>query len=130
MHRNRPTVVLVMAIITIVFGGLGSLCGVCGLGFNSLYLTSSKGGTSPFAGVADIGDFIESRLPGYKAIEIGNAGLVLFFGIVLIAAGIGLLNMQSWRGGLASCMGSWPSCKTLATRFSRWALCCPLHRNG
>ena len=98
MARERPTIVTVMAILNMVIGGLGLLCGFCGLGAHLVIagLGSTRtvgGGPNP---IQDMLAYLNRELPGYQAIEIGRGALVLILGIVLIAAGIGLLMVQNW----------------------------------
>jgi hypothetical protein len=97
MKRVRPTSVTVMGILNIVFGSLSLLCMVC-MGISLLVLSSPDmlrlpNGVNP---VADMWDFMKREIPGYVAITIGSLVLGLIMSILLLTAGIGLLNMQNW----------------------------------
>jgi len=99
IYRQRPVAVLVMAILNFVFGGLGLLCLTCGaIGFLAAasLLKSipapSGGGPNPAAEITGMFDSI----PGYIPYMITTTILGVVMAIVLIVAGVGLLNMRPW----------------------------------
>src|SRR6516225_3245242 len=97
MPRNsRPPVILVMAILNFVFGGLLLLCGLCGLaGYAAIIgLVAQPGGGANSMG--DMTGFMDKEAPGWMAVEIGRGLLLILFGVLLVVAGMGLLKMQSW----------------------------------
>src|ERR1700730_2842880 len=97
MARNRrPTIILVMAILNMVMGGITLLCGICAAGGNALIAT--LGSTAQGAGnpVQDMTAFMNKEVPGWQGVEIGRGLVLLLFAVVLVSSGIGLLKMQSW----------------------------------
>jgi len=109
MNRERPTVLLVMAILNFVFGGLFIICGLCGMG--SVLFTgalfkgmssATKGTTGP--GQPDVfGEMsrVFDTIPGYYPVQIGSMLLLIVLNIVLVVAGIGLLQMKPWARWLS-----------------------------
>src|SRR5438105_717931 len=87
MPRPRPTAVTIIGISNIVFGGLGVLCGLCGISAYAL------GGA--VAG-RDLVEHMNQRIPGWYFWEVGKIAVGLLLSILLIVAGIGLLNMRKW----------------------------------
>ncbi len=97
MARQRPAAVTVMGILNIVFGSLGLLCYICG-GIGLLMLFNSNalnlpGGINPFE---DMKVFMSREVPAYWPIAIGQIVLGFIMSILLLVAGIGLLNMGGW----------------------------------
>lgn len=95
---QRPALLLVMGILNIVAGVFGLLCGACGLianGFVSLFggVQAPKGEKNP---LKELLDHMSREVPGYQVVEIGKPSLVVILSIVVIAAGIGLMMVQSW----------------------------------
>jgi hypothetical protein len=100
MQRERPTIVLVMAILNIVMGSLCSVSQLCTVG--SLAFMSQLGnmpappgpqGTpNPLQEVSKMYDYV----PGFYAITISYAALAIILQVVLIFAGVGLLYMRPW----------------------------------
>jgi hypothetical protein len=98
MPRNRrPTSILVMAIINIVFGAFTLICGICAGGSVAVLAAFSS---QPPGGVPnpalEIPKLMDQEIPGWQTIEIGRSLLLLLLGVILIVAGIGLLKMQVW----------------------------------
>jgi uncharacterized protein involved in cysteine biosynthesis len=105
MPRRRPTAVTVIAILHLVFGGLGLLCGICS-GILDLAPTQTQAGSSsPQASQQARKEITEQvlsqRVPLYRAYTIGNRVSGLLTSVLLVAAGIGLLQMQSWARWLS-----------------------------
>jgi hypothetical protein len=92
MPRERPTSVLVMAILNFVFGGLGVVC-VCCAGISLALMFGLASGSPEFAKYSAA---IEREIPAYKIIAIASLVISLFLSILLIASGAGLLSMQTW----------------------------------
>ncbi len=113
MPRYRPTPVFVIAILHLVGGGLGlifSLCGCAGLFMGSALSSMSlptvparPGQTAPPPppGPNEIMKFYNENVPGYQAFTIGAIVVSLLLDGMLLAAGIGLLNMRPWARGLS-----------------------------
>src|SRR5262245_34457852 len=95
MKRERPVIVLVFAILNIVFGGLGTLGMCCAgviVGFFGMVFSSAP----PSA-----------NLPKFPADVLVYFGIAMVYSLImsvlLLASGIGLLNMRDWarRGSIA-----------------------------
>jgi hypothetical protein len=112
MSRQRPPVVMVMAILNFVFGGLFLLYGLCCEGFNLVVLgflqntsqpatiNTFKGSQpNPLGAMGQISDFI----PGLLPVKITTTLLGLFLAAILIIGGIGLLAVD--RRGRRACIG-------------------------
>jgi hypothetical protein len=97
MHKQRPTSVLVIAILNIIFGSLGLLGGLCGLGQEAMGSSLRPG--NPAA--ADPQKLLEKEMPGYKIYMLASHCVGLIAGSVLLASGIGLLQMHVWARNLA-----------------------------
>lgn len=101
-RTRRPTIILVMAILNMVMGGITLLCGLCAAGGNALLAamaTSAPGAVgNP---VQDMTTFLNKEVPGWQAVEIGRGILLILFAIVLVVSGIGLLKMQKWARWLS-----------------------------
>lgn len=103
MRGERPGAVTAAAILNIIIGVLGILCGLCGLGANlfASALTSGAAPGNPGGNpVADMMRSVEQQVPGYQVVEIGKQSLVLILAILVLIAGIGLLNLKGWARGL------------------------------
>jgi hypothetical protein len=96
-RKRRPAVVLVIAILNFVFGGIVVLCGLCAAGGNALTAAwgSSQKGTIGDP-VADMTSFLDKEVPGWQVIEVMRGLLLVFLAVILIVAGVGLLKMQNW----------------------------------
>jgi hypothetical protein len=103
-RRYRPTVVLVLAILHLTGGTLdliGALCGALGQA-----MTGAMSGMNPPPGPGGGPDPMALQkammdLPGYQAYTYGNLALTLVLGVLLLAAGIGLLGMRPWARALS-----------------------------
>jgi hypothetical protein len=81
-----------MAILNLVFGGLNLICVCLGI-VGTAAMMGMAGANNP---MADMDAVLQREVPGYRAIEIGRLVVGLVLTLVLLAAGIGLLNMQTW----------------------------------
>jgi hypothetical protein len=96
MARQRPTSVLVMGILNMVFGGLGLLLTLCAggmLGFmryGHLPATNNQDALDVYRGV------IEREAPDYFEIVLSALGLSLVLLVILFIAGTGLIAMRRW----------------------------------
>src|SRR5262245_19254003 len=99
MPRQRPTSVLVIAILQFIFGGLG----ICG----GLYQLSGaadmlQNAVAPQAGQqqgpvsGDIQAFMEKKVPNYAIYAKAEAALGLLLSIIMIAGGVGLVRVEAW----------------------------------
>jgi hypothetical protein len=106
--RRRPVPVLVIAILQLVFGGFGVVCGLCGA-VGSLAGDPSKWGgqfgaqTDPApAKLQELNKQIEEqKVPAAKAYHVINQVLNWVLSFLMIASGLGLLAMHSWARWLA-----------------------------
>jgi hypothetical protein len=97
-RQTRPTGVTVIAVLQLIFGGLG-LCGtLVGAGGQAMrFQASSSTGTAQ--GTVTQQDFeteLERRAPGYKAVQVTELIVGFVTSGLMIASGIGLLNMRPW----------------------------------
>jgi hypothetical protein len=95
---NRPAIVVVMAIMQIVFGSLGLLRGLCGVGLQL------AGGAKAFAvpagpqqpQVPDVDALLRAKIPHYELMQYGQLALGVLSGTVMILSGVGLLRLRPW----------------------------------
>jgi hypothetical protein len=99
MNRNRPTVVLVMGILNIIFGGIGLLCGLCGV--LTTVFKDSLG--KMLAGIPGAGQSIEAQqqmmereIPNFTAIQTTSQVVTLLFAVILLLGGLGLVFVRKW----------------------------------
>jgi hypothetical protein len=106
MPRTRPTSVLVIAILQLVFGGLGMASSLCGLAVPMVMKAlvppppPGPGGVQPIT-QETMAEFFEQHVPGYQASQY--LGTVMAFGLcgLMLASGMGLLRMRPWGRTLA-----------------------------
>ncbi len=93
MPRERPAMITTVAILNLIIGGLGLLCGVCGLGGIAF-----SGGLLKMTGAAagDVMAGINERVPGFYFWLFAKISLALVLSVLLVVAGIGLLNRKKW----------------------------------
>ncbi len=92
MARQRPTAVTVMGILNIVFGSLSLLCLACS-GIILLIMANQSGLGNP---VLELFEAMRREIPGYVPVTILSLTLGVLMAVLLIVAGIGLLNMRGW----------------------------------
>jgi hypothetical protein len=83
--RQRPTSVTVIAVLAIVFGGLGLLCAP----FSVLPYFTGFGGPNPVV------EAVKAR-PLLLGWTMFSSCLSLVFSLVLVVAGIGALSLKPW----------------------------------
>jgi len=88
--KERPTCITVLGILNIVFGGLGLLCSPFGI--IGLLMPQPN---SPF-----------QLTPEMRMFSLIGYGFGFVFAIVLLASGIGLLNLKKWARQ-ATCIYGW-----------------------
>jgi hypothetical protein len=105
MPQKKPTAVVVIAILQVVFGLIG-LCGtVVQLSgaqkalLNATQVNQPQGqaNVSPEA----IQSHLEKKIPNYHAIETGDAVVDLVLCVLMLVSAVGLLQMRSWGRLLA-----------------------------
>jgi hypothetical protein len=97
---NRPTAVLVIAILQFVFGGLGLLGDLCG-GLSQAGSGMFPAGRGTQAQMEkdmtrNLEAAMEKRLPNHKAFTMGLLVLDLALCGLMIGGGVGLIKMQPW----------------------------------
>jgi hypothetical protein len=99
MPRQRPTVILIIAILHFVFGGIGLLCNICG-GVMELVGTpqaQAGAGDAQQARRKEVTEqVLSTRIPLYRAYSVGNRVSSVLSCTLLIASGVGLMLVQSW----------------------------------
>jgi hypothetical protein len=101
MPAKRPAGVTAVAVLSIVFGALALLLGVCGGGLQAVGLANL-----PPPGAGDepeiiVHEELQKALPAIDVIQLLDLLVVGGLGLGLVLAGIGLLNMQGWGRVLA-----------------------------
>jgi hypothetical protein len=91
MVSTRPTVVLVMAILTIVFGSFWALASLCS---GTMMLLLNTINLPQLAPMRELPERLRREVPGYIAVEVSSYVLGLVLSVLLIMAGIGLLRMK------------------------------------
>jgi hypothetical protein len=96
--QPRPALVMVVAILQLVIGGLLVICGLFGLvttltGTSSTTVTITSGGQTR---TYDMREEMIREAPSYKAFTVSSAVVDLLLHFAMIAGGIGLLMMQAW----------------------------------
>lgn len=84
---ERPTSITVCGVLNIVFGAIGLLCAPCML--VALLMPQGNFGGNPVMHAMQTNAL-------YKGWVIGGSGIGFFAAIVLVVAGIGLLNLRNW----------------------------------
>src|SRR5437763_636365 len=96
MAKQRPTMVLVIAILNFVFGGLGIL-GSCVGGIVCLVMLNlpdpPPGQPNPFPNALK---FLANEVPSYTAFVMAGLVVGIIMAAALVLAGIGLLRMRPW----------------------------------
>jgi hypothetical protein len=106
---RKNTTVQVIAILQLVFGGLGLVCNLCsGLqvlaGNNTAFL--NFGGAQQAKQIEmqeQTQKLMDAKFPANRAFSIGNVIASLVISVMTIISGIALLGMRSWGRTLAIC---------------------------
>jgi hypothetical protein len=100
IQQRRPAAVLVLAVLHLVGGSLGLLAGLCGLAGQAMQgVFAGPGGAAGNPGIV-LQKKLEA-LPGQQAFTLGELGANLVLDVMLITAGIGLLNLRPWARTLS-----------------------------
>jgi hypothetical protein len=128
MVRTRPTVILVMAILSIIFGSIWVLIGLCTgaqplIAYNLPFPQPGGGKTYPYR---ELYDLLQREVPAYVAVEIAHVAVVLALAVLLIISGIGLLGMRSWARGASIFYGAAAVVTVLAYSAFSWVYITPV----
>lgn len=103
MGQKRPTPVLVIAILHFTFGGLSLFFGLCGLGAQLAMQAkvfpqppSPPPGRPQAPTQDDIQKYMDQRIPHHQAMLYGGIIFDLCLSVLMIIAGLGLIQMRSW----------------------------------
>ncbi len=98
---ERPVSVTVLAVFHFILGGIGLLCGLCGLASQA----AGPGAFTPAGANVDQNKVAEltreaeqkaAAIPFWDVYRVGNQVLYWGLSVALIVAGIGLLQMKPW----------------------------------
>src|SRR5262245_50895459 len=99
MTRKRPMAVLVMGILNIVGGCLSLLCGVAAAGSQ---VPAGVGlATAPENPMPTLPPGMFAQVRWIVEVEVARGLAVVFLGVLLLTAGIGLLLMGGWARWLS-----------------------------
>jgi hypothetical protein len=93
MEKQRPTAVLVIAILHFVFAALG-VCGLISLAVQPAMQAAQPADQQRLQ--REMEAKMAEKIPGYQAQQVGDMAVNILFTIMLFAAGLGLLQMQNW----------------------------------
>jgi hypothetical protein len=107
MQKRRPTAVMVLAILHLVFGILGLIGGAAGgvmlamggqRAVTNMFVMGDAQMQKQTQGYTndEMYDFLEKKIPDYELGQTISMGVDLFLSILLVISGIGLLKMQGW----------------------------------
>jgi hypothetical protein len=109
MPRKRPTAVLVIAVLNLVFGASNLLCVLCaGAGVGFLALALGQPGAARDPAVGDLKEALASasrEVPLLVPVWVGDAVVSLVLAVVMVVAGLGLLGMRRWARVLSIVYG-------------------------
>ncbi len=95
MAPKRPTAALVMAILNLIYGGLGLLGMCCGgllIGVVFAVYRPPAGQADPVQQMIDMGNGIK----GFWALQIAGVTVWLIRFVILTVTGVGLLRVRPW----------------------------------
>jgi hypothetical protein len=99
MPRKRPTPVTVIAVLNLVFGGIGLACYLCvGAGILLLVMAFEQAAAQDpkIRDLKEVLDSMSRHVPSLIPFTVGNLIFSLVMTILLVVSGIGLLRMQGW----------------------------------
>jgi hypothetical protein len=99
LRRERPTVVLVMAILNLVFGTFATLGMLCSGTFIAITyfvkIPTPPGGAGVYS-LRDMVERLQAAIPGFLPLAITSHVLGLILWLAVPISGIGLLSMRPW----------------------------------
>lgn len=130
MERNRPTSVLVIAILHFVIGGTGALCNLCAT--VQLVVGSqvaSFGNPQQAKQQQQIEEALTAKIPGYRIHQVISLAASWLFTALLIVAGLGLLQMQMWGRTLSLVYAVLSLLHKIVTAIYIYVLVLPAYRD-
>jgi hypothetical protein len=112
--------VLVIGILNMVFGGLGSLCFLCAMGSQLVIRfvpVPGPGGKNLYQPMVEV---LDRELPNLFAIQIVSMVLAMLLAFMVLIGGFGLLRMGSW--GRVLTVFALVSLMTLNTATTVWSI--------
>jgi hypothetical protein len=103
MKQSRPAVVVTIAILHLIGGGIGLVFGICG-GIGLLVqgsLMKSLAVANPQDLSVRLQKHLEQQVPHNIAAQYAGLGIDLVLSVMLLSAGIGLLSMRKWARTLS-----------------------------
>lgn len=128
MVRMRPTVILVMAILSIIFGSIWVLLGLCTAAQPFLlynFPLRQPGGQTTYP-YRELYEVLQREVPAYRAVEITHIAMGLALAILLIVSGVGLLRMRNWARWTAIFYGAATVLSVLAYSVFSWIYVQPI----
>lgn len=98
MRSKRPGAATAAGVMSIIFGVVILLVGVCG---GVSLVVEAIEGQGPFAGPGDPNAFLQNNVPGYTIYKMVGAVLRLLAGVSFLVAGIGIVNLRPWARATA-----------------------------
>lgn len=96
MKAKVPGVVVAVAVLNFVFGGLGLLGFFCGGGALLWMASASPFGGDPVSQALALTWQALRQVPGYVPVAIGQLVVGLVLAVLVIVAGVGLLHLRGW----------------------------------
>jgi hypothetical protein len=96
MQPKRPGSVLTLAILNLVYGGLGLMVMLCSASSLVMMVAMKGMGAGPFNPVPNQLEFMNQEIPGYTALMIGTVVMELVVSVGFLMAGVGLLRTAAW----------------------------------
>ncbi len=101
--KYKPPSITVIALLQLVFGGVGIILGICGGVFLAAggqnWFYQSSGSDPKQANIQKLTKELQTAAesgPAFQAVEVGSIGVDLAMSIAMIASGIGLLRLRPW----------------------------------
>ena len=97
MTPQRPASVTVIAILQLVFGSLNLLCGLAGLATQGGRFNPAGGaGKEQEAFQKELEDAMAREMPNQKPVQVAETASSLVLSVLMLASGIGMLNLRPW----------------------------------